>query len=786
MKNEKTRIHVYVKDLEQNPYSKASVKVRMEKTDKWQDISYNKTFQKFIKEGLKPDKYQLRVQGSQDLKIEERDLELSSGDKYVFVTLAPPNTRYYLAVDREKVYIEEDKEQIILYGKGKDLHRKLPLLLQKIGLELGKKVPRRKKNARSNSGSYFISLPKSLKEREKVISEIQKTIDKEFKGAGLAGKLALPMRRGKNIIEGLTNELIVKFQPEVSKDKVQELAKINKFQIIQKIKYLGNAYLWRSDELLSYDLLDIALELENNRSIIFAEPVIVFQIESDELEPYEPNDFLFPEQTHYRVIKAGEAWTKLGGLGNPDITIAVIDQGAIDPRHPDFDVTLTDGNKKLLANYDFNNSDFDLNGPRMLTADVFPSNLREDNHGTQCASSAAGASDNNLGAVGLAGNCSLIGARIGEDVSAPEICNVWAWSASLETGDPQIDTNLLAKGADVISNSWNWINSGLRSLECAVEKLTSEGRNGKGCVICFSISNDGYSDFVSNHPYLVIDGLIKVGASINENPTNVIPDDIITIPGDTGPTIPEKDKRAYYSPYGDILDIVAPSSTAFSFDLRTIDPILSAVIKNRGNMIGPEKIPNINPTNLIQMIYPNPSGNQNINVGNSTAFSPGLYAMVGELIGYSNREFLYVADVNSNSDNQITLSLVQKLHHFGTKIYVGERDYSKGFGGTSHACATVAGAAALILSVNPALTWIQVRDILRSTADKIDFNNTNSIGKWVDKDDDGVKEFSQWYGYGRLNVYNAVKSAEGITFYDRFRDRLRSLSRFFWRIPSPA
>ena len=43
-------------------------------------------------------------------------------------------------------------------------------------------------------------------------------------------------------------------------------------------------------------------------------------------------------------------------------------------------------------------------------------------------------------------------------------------------------------------------------------------------------------------------------------------------------------------------------------------------------------------------------------------------------------------------------------------------DYSYSFGGTSAACAEVAGVAALMLSINPTLTQHRVREIIRETA----------------------------------------------------------------------
>ncbi len=89
----------------------------------------------------------------------------------------------------------------------------------------------------------------------------------------------------------------------------------------------------------------------------------------------------------------------------------------------------------------------------------------------------------------------------------------------------------------------------------------------------------------------------------------------------------------------------------------------------------------------------------------------------------------------------------------------GPLDYTNNFGGTSSATPLTAGVAALMLSVNPFLAWTDVRDILRRTAVKIDFANTDPTGQWVDNDGDGVNEFSQWYGYGRIDAEAAVREA---------------------------
>jgi len=75
--------------------------------------------------------------------------------------------------------------------------------------------------------------------------------------------------------------------------------------------------------------------------------------------------------------------------------------------------------------------------------------------------------------------------------------------------------------------------------------------------------------------------------------------------------------------------------------------------------------------------------------------------------------------------------------------------YTNTFGGTSSACPGAAGVAALVLSVNPALKWHEVRDILRRACDRID-----PIGGRYD-----ATGHSVYYGFGRLNALTAVELA---------------------------
>jgi len=97
--------------------------------------------------------------------------------------------------------------------------------------------------------------------------------------------------------------------------------------------------------------------------------------------------------------------------------------------------------------------------------------------------------------------------------------------------------------------------------------------------------------------------------------------------------------------------------------------------------------------------------------------------------------------------------------------------------GTSAAAPMVSAAAALVLTINPRLNWKQVRAILCASAEKIDCGNSDpdGNGQWRLRASGsaapqpcsglprGLDWFSDWYGYGRLDVYEAVKLAHALT-----------------------
>jgi subtilisin family serine protease len=484
------------------------------------------------------------------------------------------------------------------------------------------------------------------------LSELMAAIADELAQHGLAVTLGLKLLDEDGRFVGLTVELVVRFADELRPDEAAELARRHELTVTRSIEYAGNSYLLVRPGPPSYELLDVLAALARDERVLSAEPNALLHLVADQ---FTVNDPLWPQLPHLRLIDCDDAWASLAASGapaggDPAITIAVIDTQGVTPDHPD----LIAPTSKLVADYDFVHD---------LSQTV--SNLGGD-HGTQCAGSATAAFNDNRGIAGVAPNCHLIGARIGNALTATRLADVLVWSAGLPTGSPGMPA-ALATPADVISCSWGespgWVepsgspNAGALKppLLDALDALTTFGRRGRGCVIVFSVGNDG-ADFTagtSARPMAADPRTIAVGASTNAGGTNVA-----------------ADTRAGYSNFGSQLDLVAPSST--SGGAPFVDPILVAVRVGVGNIDG----------------------------------CPGAAAPCN--------------------------------------------DYAKTFGGTSHSAPVVAGAAALVLSRQPRLNWQEVRDVLRSTAVKIDPADPN----WQ-----GVPAFNMFYGFGRLNVDAAVAAA---------------------------
>lgn len=168
------------------------------------------------------------------------------------------------------------------------------------------------------------------------------------------------------------------------------------------------------------------------------------------------NDPLLPDQWHYRnmgsaavspnAVKGGDinvndVWKTLGCGGDPDIIVAVVDEG-VKYTHPDLKDNMWTNAKEIPGNGidddkngyidDIHGFNFVTNGEVEWTADG------NSGHGTHCAGTIAAVNNNNKGVCGVAGGtgkgdgCKIMSCQIfsgGGGASSPTIAKAVAYAA---------------------------------------------------------------------------------------------------------------------------------------------------------------------------------------------------------------------------------------------------------------------------------------------------------------------------------------------------------------------
>jgi len=619
-------------------------------------LKFDRKRQAHCGDNIPPGEYLLRT-GLQGFEPDQREVRVAPGSLRETFILGKKGMPFYYR-GRIKVPFEPPKDLLGVSLKAAVTEKQEKELLEytrKLKLE-----PEKVSKAILEENIRIFRFPP--RSRDKTKYGIQRELS-EHPLVRLAGPV---IRIDKESVSFLTNQIVVKFKPHVTREESFRMAKQLGLTVIRSIPYAGNAYLMSTGMLPHYDLLKTCHAVVKTGLCEYAEPNLV--VSAIDLQ-INATDFLYAQQWHIPLINLPDAWQILqnanapgiqpgdpGDLtfGSEDIIIAIMDRGiqsqtaagVTSAAHPDFVGTVTGGDDKVYEFFDFANMVADNDNP-------------PNDHGMGCAGVATALANNpsvvagqEEGVSGAAPNCRAMGLIRPAGGTTQQYADAYIWTAGFDPGWTADGINYpagtafpaaISPGTDIISNSFLIPTGGL--MEDCFDFLTTFGRGGKGIPI-FSAAGNSNINVTANNPMAAYEKSITVAASTNN------------------------DVKAPYSAFGNDIDICAPSSDGFG--ITTCD------LLGGGNVAG----------------------------------------------------------------------------HTG-----GGLDYRDDFGGTSSATPLVAGVAALMLSANPDLTWVQVRQILRETAVQIDAANTNPTGQWVDTDGDGVNDFSQWYGFGRVDAQTAVQEA---------------------------
>jgi subtilisin family serine protease len=310
--------------------------------------------------------------------------------------------------------------------------------------------------------------------RDRTRAVLKKERDVEFAGRVLIDP------QGRPVI--YTENFFVKFDGEASATACKKMIKKHGLSVNRELEYARNAYFISAPDDTGLKIFDIASELLKEPTVALCHPELIRESRHRDA---------FPQQWHLKKTTINgqsidqhasveAAWSLSDGTG---AIIALIDDGV------DLDHQELRSSNKIVAPRDVTRR---TNDPRPGLGD---------NHGTACAGVAC--ADGTFGASGVAPKARLIPIRLASNLGSQAEADAFVWAAQ--------------NGADVISCSWGPADGDFTdptdpvhnqvvplpdSTRLAMEFATTNGRNGKGCVICFaagngneSVDNDGYASF---------------------------------------------------------------------------------------------------------------------------------------------------------------------------------------------------------------------------------------------------------------------------------------------------
>lgn len=342
--------------------------------------------------------------------------------------------------------------------------------------------------------------------RKDMANDWAKTVELAVRSDKNVEYTGMCFRYNDKVLHFTSDEVIVKFKPNVSISEINNLNKLFKTRLVEKISTIDNTYLLSANPNSLDNIFDVSNKYSLTQFVEFAQPNFIrsgmlignensfgengleingdkdpkkkHKIHTSSENRLTTNDSLFPQMWHIKNtgsnvinnipgipgsdMNVEPAWDIT--TGNPNVMVAIIDTG-IDTLHPDLIPNFCD--RSLWYNaYDNNQYPFD-----------------DHYHGTGVSGTSSAVGNNLIGGVGTAFSSKVMPVKVFNSqtfttdlILAKGIS--WAWQ----------------HGASVINCSWG---GGIPTplIIHAVKNATSYGRNGKGSVV-FGGAGNGDTNIV--------------------------------------------------------------------------------------------------------------------------------------------------------------------------------------------------------------------------------------------------------------------------------------------------
>lgn len=757
----KHQLEIRVTDAEGQPLAGVVVSATPEALGEGARAEFEEVRQLYFFDGLRPGFFNIRLEHS-DYLTQEKRLQVHPKPTQVSFVLERPGTSHTFRGETRVPYSSEPELLGVIPSAetsaehDDDMGPTLEGLFASLGL-----VPEQPAQGDDETGTLVLSSSAPLTAPPIIVRRTQSSEmvenDASTEGNDLKALRESPLveaagpifRRSGEGFAVFTNRMMVRFLPEVTRQEAERLLAEEQLSIIEDIHFCPNLFLCEADASIGEEINLIAERLMNTGRVIYAEPNLA---ESPEADAVIPKDYLWDGTWDRQLVKAHNAWQRLhDGLGESaqfghhKVIIAVIDSGLKStggvPDNEDFQGTVSDGSSKVYQLFSF---------AHMLPNNDTPVGNSPD-HGVACAGVATGLANNfstdpevGIGVAGAAPNARVIGLIY--PASERLLLEMFIWAAGLNARSNRAGFPAnISPGADVFTCSMGF-GSGAPLSSAAQDMfdyLTSRGRKGKGCVAIFSAGNANRN--IENYrPYGAYERTFSCAASTLDSSGNEI--------------------RAPYSGWGRVAWCTPSNSHV---PMRPHNPPHSYATWT-ASFLGEGNLPSLPDVTTI-LTQPASAGATTITVNSVNGLRRDTFILIGEP-GKPGSEPVRITATPDPATKRVRITPLLNNHASLEEVAAGNNHHRNDFGGTSSATPLSAGICALVLSAQPNLTWVEVREILRSTAVKFDTQNTDPTGQWLDENGDPslssglAPVFSQWYGYGRLDADAAVAAALAYAF----------------------